>query len=414
LKKEKQQGKFKMNSCNFLVLVAASVLAYIGMAAAGTIAPSASASRHTFARNLFAEIAPNHLDENVIYSPASIQSCLTLAFLGAEGQTEEEMRKGLVLGEGTKQSISENYAKFIESSFQTKKDEKKPVLQMANNIFLNDQIGVSSEFQKMANSNFDSPIEKLNMSDALNAVKKINSWVEMKTNNKIQNLLQADAVNSETNAILVNAIYFKGLWEKQFSDISTHKSQFHLNANQQTEVDMMYNDDLYNYVELKDLDATAIEMKYENSDLSMMIILPNQMNGLKSLESKLNNIDLNEISRQMQMLDVDVFLPKFKIEFDIDLKEPLKKLGMSSMFDNNANFKGIFETGAPQQRISEVRHKAYLSVNEAGSEAAAATYLKIVPMSLNLQQKRFVADHPFAFAIKDSKAVYFAGHVIKA
>ncbi|XP_037825047.1 serine protease inhibitor 42Dd isoform X2 [Lucilia sericata] len=380
---------------------------------AGTIAPSESASRNLFAADLFSVIVDNKINENIVYSPASIQTCLALAFTGAEGETAEEMRKVLKLGLGNKTQVAEKYGEFLKAAFKPRQsNEKGPQLKMANRVYVNNEIKLLPQFNKIAQDYFQSQAENVDFSQREAVVEQINNWVAQQTENKIKDLLTPDALNDDTSAVLVNAIYFKGKWLHPFSEITTSKADFHLNSKQKLEVDTMYTDDRFGYVELPELEATALEMPYENSDLSMLIILPKQIDGLEKLESNLKGLDLNDITSKMLVESVDVFLPKFRIEFDIDLKEPLKKMGMSSIFSSSANFSGLFDTSVPH-KISDVKHKAFLDVNEAGSEAAAATYLKIVPMSLNLEQKTFRADHPFVFAIRSKTAVYFAGHVAK-
>ncbi|KAM7344415.1 serine protease inhibitor 42Dd-like [Cochliomyia hominivorax] len=379
---------------------------------AGTIAPSSSAEQNLFAADLLSVIVDEKSSENVVYSPASIQTALALAYMGAEGETQEEMRKALKIGqEEDKSVVAQRYGNFLKSAFGKTK-ENAPQLKMANRLYINDQLKVLPHYNKIAQDNFQAKAETLDFNKGQEVAEQINKWVEQETENKIKNLLQPDAVNSDTSAILVNAIYFKGKWLKPFSKDTTMKRAFHTNNKENQEVDMMYQDDDFGYVDLPELKAKALELPYENSDISMLIILPDDKEGLAELEKKLKGVDLNVITSKMQEESVDVLLPKFRIEFDIDLKEPLKKLGLNSMFSQTANFKGLFDSTVPQ-KISDVKHKAFLDVNEAGSEAAAATYLKIVPMSLNLNQKKFIADHPFVFAIRSKTSVYFAGHVAK-
>ncbi|XP_005187409.1 serine protease inhibitor 42Dd isoform X1 [Musca domestica] len=379
---------------------------------AGTIAPSEMATRNLFAANLFSFVAPEHLGENVVYSPASIQTCLALGFTGADGKTAQEMRKVLYLGEGDKRQVAKNYGDFLKVAFKNTKDNG-PILKMANRLYANQNLQIAEEYNKIATEYLDAQAENVNFQNSQEAIQKINNWVEEQTENKIKNLMQPGSVDGTTSAVLVNAIYFKAKWLKPFSLSSTRKGTFKLSTKQDVQVDMMYQDEKFQYGEFPKYDAKVLEMPYENSDLSMMLILPNEVEGLAKLEEKLKGVDLNEISSQLKTHDVDVFLPKFRIEFDIDLKEPLMKMGLNTMFSDAANFNKLFVNAPASQKVSDVKHKAFLDVNEAGSEAAAASYMKIVLMSLNLNQKSFNADHPFVFAIRSKTAVYFAGHVSK-
>uniref|UniRef100_A0A1L8EG14 Putative serpin n=1 Tax=Haematobia irritans TaxID=7368 RepID=A0A1L8EG14_HAEIR len=379
---------------------------------AGTIAPSAQATRNLFAAELFGTIAPERISENVVYSPASIQTCLALAFTGAEAETAQEMRKVLHLGEGDRSQVAQNYGEFLKNTFKNPK-ANGAILKMANRIYVNQNLKISDNFNKIATEFFDTKAESVNFGNSQETINNINSWVEQQTESKIKNLLAPNSVDGDTSSVLVNAIYFKAKWKNPFSDVSTTKSNFKVNSKQEVQVDMMYQDDKFRYADLPEYKAKALEMPYEKSDLSMLVILPNEVEGLAKLESQLKGVDLNDIASKMYTADVDVFLPRFRIEFDIDLKEPLKKMGLTSMFSNAANFSNLFTESSVQHKVSDVVHKAFLDVNEAGSEAAAATYLKLVPMSLNMDQKNFRADHPFVFAIRSNTDIYFAGHVAK-
>ncbi|XP_073846922.1 serine protease inhibitor 42Dd-like [Musca autumnalis] len=380
--------------------------------AAGTIAPSAKASRNLFAVNLFSVVAPEYLSTNVVYSPASIQTCLTLGFAGAGGETAEEMRKVLYLGEGHKRQVLQNYGEFLSELFKTPK-ANGPILKMANRLYVNENLKIAEEYNKITTKYLNAKAENVDFRNSQEASNKINTWVEEQTEDKIKNLMQPGSVDGGTSAVLVNAIYFKAKWLKPFGDLATRKQEFKMDNKQKVQVDMMYQKDEFQYGELPEYEAKVLEMPYENSDLSMMIILPNDVAGLAKLEQKLKGVDLNEISSKLRIHDVDVYLPKFRIEFDVDLKEPLQKMGLNSMFSNSANFNYLFSNPGASQKVSDVKHKAFVEVNEAGSEAAAATYMKIIPLSLNMNQKTFKADHPFVFAIRSKTAVYFAGHVTK-
>ncbi|XP_018788510.1 PREDICTED: serine protease inhibitor 42Dd-like isoform X2 [Bactrocera latifrons] len=400
---------------SFLVIQTLIAAILINMATAGTIAPSLAASRNLFAADIFQALAQTRAQQNVVFSPASVQSCLALAFLGAEGETAQQLRSGLRLPAVLdKPSIAADYAAFLQKNFHKSANaaEDTPKLRMANRVYVNESLELSAKFNELAKISFESEAVPTKFADASNAVQTINTWVEHETEGKIMNLLQPDAVNAETSAILVNAIYFKAKWLHPFSAFSTSDHEFRMSDGQTSTVPMMYGDERVKYGELADLDAKAIELPYKNSDLSMLVLLPNKVDGLAALEQKLTNADLNLVVERMRGADVDIILPKFRIEFEVDLKQPLQQLGMVNMFSGSADFSSLFASG-PQQRVDDVKHKAFLDVNEAGSEAAAATFMKIVPMSLNLSQKVFKADHPFVFAIRNKEAVYFVGHVAR-
>lgn len=197
---------------------------------------------------------------------------------------------------------------------------------MANKIYIQENYAVNKDFQAIATNSFYSEAENVNFSDNAVSAKKINDWVESKTNNKIKDLIDKSLLDSLTRMVLVNAIYFKGLWEHPFKVENTKNLPFYLNETDSVEVPMMYHKKKYFYGVFEDLDATGLEMKYKDSDISMFIILPNKRTGLAALEEKLSSINLKDLSKNMFNVDVHVTLPKFKVEFSLSLKETLTKV----------------------------------------------------------------------------------------
>jgi serpin B len=185
---------------------------------------------------------------------------------------------------------------------------------------------VKRSFNEVATKSFASEAQSIDFSQSAQSASTINGWVEENTNNKIKDLISADSLGADTRMVLVNAIYFKGFWTYQFDPKATFKAPFYLNEQDTVEVDFMKIKKHFKYGSLQDLDATAIELPYKDSDISMLIILPNSKTGLSALEGKLNTIDLGEISNSLYSQEVNVEIPKFKIEFDIELNDPLKKV----------------------------------------------------------------------------------------
>ncbi|EDW02481.1 serine protease inhibitor 42Dd [Drosophila grimshawi] len=346
---------------------------------------------------------------NMIFSPASIQTSLMLAFVGAAGSTSEQLRKGLKLGPEDRQEIAKIYHDFWSRLSECGERLK---LKTVTHFFVNEQLSVKPDFAEIALDYFQFKPQKMNFAQSAKATQQINTLVEQVTENKIRNLLQPDAVNAETSAVIVNALYFKGLFHKPFSPESTMPDDFYVNKKQLVTVDMMYQEDKFKYVELPDLDARAVALPFEDSDISMLIMLPNKICGLPELECKLNQLDFWSIDKNMQMQDVEIAMPKFTIEFDLDLKDTLQQLGITDLFGDGANLSRIFEE-AKGQKISAAKHRGYIDVNEAGCEAAAVSVLKVVPMSLNMNKETFKVDHPFLFLIRSSKAIFFVGRYLE-
>ncbi|KAH8237233.1 hypothetical protein KR038_007521 [Drosophila bunnanda] len=346
---------------------------------------------------------------NTVFSPASVQSCLTLAYLGASGSTAEELRNALQLGPGDRHHIARTFGEFWRTSCCY--GASGPVLKSVNRLYVNDGLELQPEFNEMAVDFFQSKAESVKFADSEAATQKINDWVEQETEHKVRNLLQADAVNEDTSAVLINALYFKGLWQKPFMPESTQLDDFYVDPLNRVPVDMMYQEDKFKFADLPHLKARAVQLPYEYSNIHLLILLPNEVGGLDHLESRLKEVDLADIDAAMTLQDVEIALPRMTIEYDVDLKNILKQIGIEEVFSDTALLDGLF-TSRTGQKISAAKHRGYLSVNEAGSEAAAVTFMKIVPMMLNMNKKLFRADHPFVFYIRSSQAVFFAGRFV--
>lgn len=240
---------------------------------------------------------------------------------GAGGQTREEMLKGLKYPAGySENEVAKHFEQFTASVRKTNG------LKIANKIYVMKGYNTKQTFRDVAVKSFNSDAQDLDFAQNQESAGIINAWVEDKTNNKIKDLIAADSLDADTRMVLVNAIYFKGFWTYQFDPKQTYKSSFYLNDVDTVEVDFMRVKKHFKYGFLEKLDATALELPYKDSDITMLIILPNKKTGLSDLESKLNTIDLSEITRSMYSQEVNVEIPKFKIEFDIELNEPLQKV----------------------------------------------------------------------------------------
>ncbi|XP_070491252.1 antitrypsin-like isoform X4 [Chironomus tepperi] len=344
---------------------------------------------------------------NVIISPASIQSAVTLAMFGAtEGsQTRSQMLQGLKYpAQYSTNAIADSYKAFNDNV------EKTNGLKIANKVYVMEKYSVKPSFQEIATKSFKSEAQTLNFGANTQAAATINGWVEDHTNNKIKNLISPDSLSGDTRMVLVNAIYFKGFWQHQFDKQQTFKAPFFLNEVDSVDVDFMKIKKHFNYGVFEELDATALELPYKDSDITMMIILPNKRDGLANLEKKLGSVDFGDMSNRMYSQEVNVEIPKFKIEFDIQLNEPLKKMGMTKMFGNDAEFNNLLEQ-SEDLKVSEVVHKAFIEVNEEGAEAAAATGI-FIEFHI-LEDIKFIANQPFFFALFDSQSTHFMGRVTK-
>uniref|UniRef100_A0A914WK99 Serpin domain-containing protein n=1 Tax=Plectus sambesii TaxID=2011161 RepID=A0A914WK99_9BILA len=247
-------------------------------------------------------------------------------------------------------------------------------------------------------------------SEAESARNEINGWVAETTKQRIKDLLAPDVLNSDTRLVLVNAIYFKGEWAEQFKDYQTNKATFYAASNKESKVDMMHMTERFKYSDQPD--CQVLGMHYKGYELAMYVFLPKKRDGLAEVESSLTGERMLQLIEGDRRIEVEVFLPKFKLEMSFGLGEALSSMGMSDLFDcNKADLSNI--TGDKSLHVSAVIHKAFIEVNEEGSEAAAATavvmMLECGMVGPDVPPPKFIADHPFLFAISDGKNLFFLG-----
>ncbi|KAM7342520.1 antitrypsin-like isoform 6-T6 [Cochliomyia hominivorax] len=362
----------------------------------------------TFGIRLFSELALTNRQKNIVFSPFSIQTCIAMARMGAVGKTALEIDEGLALSPQDPEDMAKNYHSVLAAY------ENSPILKIANKIYVMEGYEIRETFNELLTKQFFSSVDVLNFRDGEASAKAINSWVENKTNHLIKDLVPPSALNDLTRLVLVNAIHFKGEWVNKFQESDTRERDFYLDETNTVKVQMMHINKRFNYGEFPELDATALEMPYKDSDLSMLIILPNSRTGLVNLEENLKNVSLPSLTRRMYPAKVIVDMPKFKAEFEVELTEPLKKMGMSRMFTGEAEFDKMLKSQETLQ-VSKVIHKAFIEVNEQGTEAAAATAMIMLGRSRALfvePPETFNVNKPFYYTLMNQNGlVIFKGNI---
>uniref|UniRef100_A0A3B3ZQ02 Serpin domain-containing protein n=1 Tax=Periophthalmus magnuspinnatus TaxID=409849 RepID=A0A3B3ZQ02_9GOBI len=347
----------------------------------------------TFALALYKKLKEElkDINGNIFCSPFSISAALAMVMLGARGNTATQMSECLK-PENAKDDIDASFAQLLSELY---KPEALYVLSIANRlvIFINIKLlAVDSMF-----------------------LEHINNWVEEQTQGKITDLLPSGVVSASTRLVLVNAIYFKGKWSSQFQEENTTDGEFRLNKTDTKPVKLMMQKAKFHFSFIEEVKCKVLEMPYEGNDLSMVIILPkdieDETTGLEMLEQMLTYDKFKEWTGRdtMGFVEVKVRLPRFKMEESYDLKEVLKSMGMVDAFDvARSDFSGM--SSANDLVLSEVRHKAFVEVNEEGTEAAAATGAVINERAAMITET-FDGDHPFLFFIRHnpSNSVLFAG-----
>ncbi|VDN98516.1 unnamed protein product [Rodentolepis nana] len=377
----------------------------------------ASESFIPFVQHLYAHLKPSHEKENLFFSPLSIYSSLALALCGATEQTHHGIAHTLFVKTAHLQDYAYTLQHLGDRIKEIKASDKLDTLKLANGIFCDAGFEVNPHFTKEVQTYFHAEGKQVDFaSNHEKSRQTINEWVEMHTEKKIKELLPSDSIDNSTRLVLANAIYFKGTWEKVFHRDLTHEAPFHTLDGKEVTVPMMKDNGVYEAYEFNEISATCVKIPFKTCH--MLIVLPNDKKGLPCLLKDLLNMHhpshFNALfkSSNYQKSRYDLILPKFKLGANgkcMDLKGPVSQMGAAHMFDQS---KAKFERITTKERlyVSAMVHKAMIEVNEEGAEAAAATGMSIMPMSL---VPCIAADHPFLFFIvTDNEFPVFAGHVM--
>jgi len=343
--------------------------------------------------------------ENIFFSPYSIFVALAMTYEGGRGETADEMFDILNFQQNDEISLC-TFGKIYNLLNQV----KEYTLSTANALWIKQDYPFLEDYLNFIENYYMGKATEVDFSDVEGAAKLINDWVEANTNGKIKDLIKNSDIDPfYTALILTNAIYFKGLWKTEFDTENTIDKDFEISPGNKVTVPMMnIEEGTFNYTETVDL--KILELPYNGDDVSMILVLPKE-NNITVAEQAINPNSLPEWKDSFTELDVQVSIPKFKLETEYDLKSYLKKMGMNVSFTPNADFSGM--AGRKDLYIGKVVHKAFVEVNEEGTEAAAATAVHMVLTAMP-DIESFNADHPFIFLIqhRETGNILFMGRVI--
>lgn len=344
---------------------------------------------------------------NLFISPYSISTCLGLAYAGARSETAAQMAKVLHLPEG------DPHAAFGELQRQMT-EAVKPMgaqLDLASALWAQQGHPFSPAFIELAQNQYRANVRQADFKTQAEAVSsEVNKWVSEKTRGKIQQVLSQGSLTPMTRLILVNAIYFKGNWAVRFEKSETQDQYFHLANGSSVMVPLMHNFQEAKYMASETFQA--VELPYLGNETSMVILLPRQRNGLGQLEQVLSLQFLTTVFSRLNQQRIELFLPRFTLDLQFDLKQVLAAMGMSDAFVAKADFSGI--GGGGPLWISGVFHHARVEVNEQGTEAAAVTDVLLTSGTSSPASPPVLrADHPFVFLIRDlrSGSLLFIGRL---
>lgn len=355
-----------------------------------------------FALDLYRRIKDK--EGNLFYSPYSVSTALSMTYAGARGDTARQMKDTLNFG-----SCDQLHSAFNSLNQQLNQERENFVLNIANALWGQENYHFEENFLDVLARNYGAGMYRLDFKGSPDPSRRtINDWVENRTENKIEKLLPPGSINPATRLVLTNAIYFNASWEDPFQEEDTQKENFTLPDGDQVEVPMMSQT---NHFQFLDGDGySAVELPYQDEKASMLIILPSR-GRLKELERNLNTAFVENIVKNFESKSVRLKMPKFDFKFSTPLSKTLSEMGMPSAFDQEgADFSGM--TGDRSLWIDEVYHKAFVSVDEKGTEAAAATAV-VMPTSAPVEPVTMDIDRPFIFLIRDEETgtILFTGRV---
>ena len=364
----------------------------------------AATSRFSF--KLYNQLLKQRTSKNVFVSPSSVILALAMTYNGADGETRQAMARALEL-EGL--SLEDVNRGFADLTSVLGSADPKLQLNIANSLWARKGFALKPDFIQRTKEFYSAEVASLDFSNPA-APATINSWVKNNTGNKIEKVV-GDRISDNTILFLINAIYFKGQWTVEFEKSKTREDDFKLADGSQKKLPMMSQSGKYSYYKGKDFQA--LSLPYGSGRMSMYVFLPDRSTSLDRFERNLTAADWETWMKSFRFAPGELTLPRFKIEYEVELNDALKALGMSEAFDPaRANFSGIAQG---EVYISEVKHKTVAEVNEEGTVAAAVTSIGVQVASVQPPQENFImkVDRPFFVAIRDNVTgtVLFMGSI---
>lgn len=365
---------------------------------------------HNFSVSMFQHIynLPESEDNNLFFSPYSAWMALTLAYFGSNTTTQTQLEEALGLTKVGKLNSMRAY-KTLKFWYNMRElnTSNKYKFNIANRLYFDE----SEELRDCMQDIFSGELQRLDFqNDAEGARNTINRWVEKETANRIKDVLAPGIIDSITRMVLVNAAYFKGLWNSQFKRQNTKEELFYGDSGI-TFVKMMKQKGQFRFGLSEVLQSYVLELPYKGEDVNMYIFLPAfKFDSLDLLTSRMTADELVTTLEYMETVELTVSLPRFKMEHQYDLSRVMQQMGITELFDaSQADLSGF--TGSPDFHITSAQHKAFIEVNEEGAEAAAATILIASRTSRPLTPREFNCNHPFMYLIYDrlTRTILFMG-----
>lgn len=360
-------------------------------------------SGNEFAFDIFKNIISGENEgKNVMISPLSISSALSMTINGANGETREAMLEALRLKGITVDAVNKAYRDLTKALISV---DKRVLISIANSVWTEDDFNVKKAFIDVLTQYYDAQSEAFDINDP-NAPARMNAWIENKTNGLIKDMIES--LDDNTVMLLINAIYFKGKWASEFDRTKTENLPFYLTSGS-VNVPMMKQKSDFSVYEGNGF--VMAEFPYGQGNFVMDVFLPDQSSSLSGTMNLISDANFNGWISQMRKRETDVTFPKFKYGFKKKLKDVLSNMGMGIAFTDAADFSNISEQY--DLLINEVTHQSFIETDEEGTEAAAATVVEIGLTSVGPSSFEFRMDRPFIFIIRETttNSILFMGRV---
>lgn len=413
-----REGNDAVGKTILILLLSASLQSCV----AGDVEPSQAgketdvASDNSFAADLYARLAASAGADNLFFSPYGIRTALAMTFAGARGTTASQMSAALHLPDVPSDQLHKSFAELDRKLNGGSEDF---ALSVANALWGQRGFGFRSDFKELLRTNYSADLREVDfLQHTEEARLQINQWAEQATRRKIKDLIPPGVLDPASRLVLANAIYFKAGWDEPFAKQSTRDGAFHLDAKSDIQVLMMHHRQMtWGFTDTENFQA--VELPYQGHQLSMVLLVPKAVDGLAKVEKLMSGQNLRQWQSMLAPQLVIVTMPKFTMTRQFKLADQLQALGMSDAFSaDRADFSGMVTAEAQKTQplyISEVVHKAFVAVDEEGTEAAAATAVAMRAGSAMMPRQPVVvtADRPFLFYIhhRGSGTILFMGRV---
>eukprot|EP00092_Neocalanus_flemingeri_P033064 GFUD01035958.1.p1 GENE.GFUD01035958.1~~GFUD01035958.1.p1 ORF type:complete len:517 (+),score=130.80 GFUD01035958.1:101-1651(+) len=374
------------------------------------LSPVLSSSLAKFSTELYQLVEKKEVHKNVVIAPFSIHMAMSLLYEGAVGDSKRELGAALKIQHAREADILQE-SKSLMTYYKFNSNPSNQI-EFANVLFVDKDTAIKDNYISTLTENYLSAVETIDYSKPVESANTINSWVSNKTNNLITKFVNPGSINSGTRLMLINAIYFKAKWLHPFFNTQTKKMTFNVAQNLSVEAEMMFqeNDFLHKYD--NNLRSQVISMLYENQNMTMMIILPDEDIAIESVNAWLRTQDFNELHKKLSLKTIHFKMPKFDINFKTSLVQDFGDLGVQALFnDELANLSNISDEPLV---VSNVLHEAIVKVDEEGSEAAAVTGIELDLRTSDSFTLPITVNRPFIFVIQDirNNIPLFIGKVV--